>query len=104
MNLEPDDGAFRNLLDGARGPHSIVAAGSICCQEIIDLVVPPELVGNLGRIVIDRLVGFHPNQQAITVERRSSQSHVDREIPLLLIHVRKAGSAAGHRERDYMMN
>src|SRR5215470_13690106 len=104
MNLEADDGTFRNLLDGARGPHAIVAAGRICCKKIIDLVVSPELIGNLSRIVINRLVGFHPNQQAITVERRSSQSHVHREVSLLLIHVRKAGRAARYRERDYVMN
>src|SRR5215469_5186874 len=104
MDLEPDDGSFWDLLDGARGPNAIVAAGRICGQEIIDLVVPPELVGNLGRIIKNGLVGFHPNQKAIPVERRSIQGHIYREVALLLIHVREAGRAARYSERDYMVD
>src|SRR5262249_50148577 len=104
VNLEPGDRSLWDLLDYTGSPHAIVASGSISSKEIIDLVVLPEVVGQLGGVVIYRFVGLHSNEQAVAIERGSGKRHVHGDVPLLLVHVRQAGRAAGDGERNYVVD
>src|SRR5262249_35101436 len=104
VNLKPDDRSLWDFLDYTGSPDAIVASRSISGEEIVDLIVLSEVVGQLGSVVIYRFVGFHSNEQAVAIERGSGKRHVHGCVPLLLVHVGQAGRAARHGERDYVVD